>query len=177
MLDNLDVIDWEGFGALDVRQALLDLASQNAHARQSAYVKLESRLIPWFAWDTSNGNASEFKYALRDDIPILAIPFLIELLSTENVLGKPYIFELLHYSACYVSASRVFVHNDDPENAIFIKRARLIHDAVLRGVPVYESFLSLPYGLKDSEDMQIKSSAKDLLRILRSDNPDKIGFA
>ncbi len=169
MFDNLEPVDWNKFGEPDLQQWLIDLSSDDRQTRGAAYGKLVDRLIPWPAFDEGYGNPELFKFALRDDVPLLAVPFLIALFTYEN-LRRNDVLGLLHDLACYVYAAQVFTRINDPEDIVYRARARLIREAVRSGIPVYQAFLSLPDSAYDSEDMELKRGAKDILRILETEN-------
>ncbi len=168
---NPDEIDWKYLGEPEIPQWLKDLTSNDRETRRAAYEKMVDRLIPWPAFDERNGDIKLFKYALRDDIPLLIVPFLIEFLTTENLRNKDGILGMLHNLACYIYVS---VAQDEPEDSIYRTRARLIREAVRRGTRVYRSFLDLPDSEYYGEEMELKRGAEVLLRILQSENLDEL---
>ena len=167
MLDDLKNVDWTALGESEMPEWLMAVTSDNHPARQEALNRLTWRLTPWPAYDYVDGTPDQFKEPLRDDIPLATVPFLIELLSDEQVGCKEFLLEVLYDLACYIYAAEVYIRDSDTEDQIYRTRARLIREAVRKGRPIYESFLDLPESYIDSKEMRIKESAKAILSILR----------
>jgi len=159
-------VDWASLGEPDLPRWLSDLTSADRKVRRDAYNKLIERLTPWPAFDEEYGTPDQFEWALRDDIPLLCCPALIDLLSNGKVPERDNILGVLHNLACYMYAAEIYTSLKNPEHAIFRTRARLLWEAVRRGLPIYASFLNLPDSYIDSPEMLLKEGAKGILKVL-----------
>jgi hypothetical protein len=131
MLKGLDQVDWKSLDAEDVPNWLNDLTSQNKDVYRSAFSNLEERVVLLQEDTMDYGPASEL---LKTEAPIFIVPFLIQLLQDETVMGKADIIQLLLHLANYVDITE----GQEP----FRSRAVRVREAVRQGIETYTKLLS-----------------------------------
>src|SRR5438876_12072926 len=95
MLEKLGEVDWTSLGAPEIPNWLRGLASEDRLTRNTSLGKLYSCLAINESTNYALRNSYDFKYALRNNLPLLVTPFLTELLTSETVQAKYEILELL----------------------------------------------------------------------------------
>ena len=149
MLEGLDQIDWKGIGEPKVPEWLRGIAQGDADALdkfRDHFFNL-GQDIP-----ENYGPPSEL---LKNDAPILIVPFLIELLRCEACKRKTWIFNLLLDFDAVVDLTDAtalisnkmsrddasLILQDLPEDDIYTTRARQLFRAVYEGRELYKTFL------------------------------------
>lgn len=127
MLQNLDSVDWKKFRAEKVRETLSNLISDDDATRHEAFLYLEERFVYTEGSPIDYGPVGKI---LKDDLPILIIPFLIQVVRQESVKDKSGILQLL----CHFS---YFIHIADLQEPYKSRAENLLH-AVKSHHAVYE---------------------------------------
>ncbi|MBZ0290947.1 MAG: hypothetical protein K8L99_00115 [Anaerolineae bacterium] len=129
MLEELTDIDWNKLGKPDIPNWLRNLASVDKLQRFDAFENLESEIIQVRVFD----NEEMLSNVLINNIPLLIVPFLIELVSHDTVKGKHLILYLLEELASYIE-----LDESDPDVQ---HKARQIREAVCTKVNAYTPLL------------------------------------
>lgn len=136
MLEELNTIDWTSRNAEQVPAWILGLASDDKQTRQRSFNNFEEYVVFGnrsfeevnLMWGLSN--------IFQTDVPILVVPFLIELLDNEQVPEKDNILYFLHRMALYVE----FHYEGD----LYLERARQVRLAIWEGLDTYLKLLKHP---------------------------------
>lgn len=147
-LAGLDSIDWVSLGAADVPKWLYELASPDFAVRTKAYNQLEQKIA--YQGSTSWENYGPPSELLNNEFPLLVTPFLIELVSSDNIKNKDGLLELLQDLATYQELA-----SEEP----YKTRSTEVFNAVRKGVQVYQSLLK-------HESPVVKMCAAQLLEVL-----------
>lgn len=149
MLEGLDQIDWKGLGEPRVPEWLRGLAQNDPTVGKA----LEDRFV--YLGSESWENFGPPSQLLQNDVPSLIVPFLIEILGSEECNLKAFILALLLDMLSYVdlpNASAFFYQRRtketinkilaiSPEDSSYTVRARKVFGAVYEGHEVYKSLL------------------------------------
>jgi hypothetical protein len=134
MLKDLDKIDWKSRNASEVPVWLHQLCSSDLSVAYDAWDRLDGYIVKVSNQDHRHGNG--ISRILNTDVPLLIVPFLIEILDSNIKIGKTDILTLL------IGLSSYEYMND--EGDAYSERARQIFDAVWEGHPLYLSLLRYP---------------------------------
>jgi hypothetical protein len=149
LLETLDQIDWKDLGEPRIPEWLRGLAQNNTEASG----QLEDRFVYLGSETWENyGPASEL---LKNDVPVLIVPFLIELLGNEECNQKAFILALLLDLLSYINLNHAsaFLYRrrtpeevskileSSPDDDLYILRGKKVFAAVYEGREVYKSFL------------------------------------
>ena len=132
VLEDLDKIDWhkyqQGTKPVDIPRLLRNFVSGRNQTRISSFRILEEQVTHSHIYH-GGGSVTD---ALRTELPILIVPFLIELLGYAHVQGKDLLLLLLEDIAHYVD-----FEPEEPYRA----RAQQAYEAVCEGFDTYVSLL------------------------------------
>ena len=151
MLEQLDSIDWKSYKA-DVMPALIrGLASPDVEIQLDTELKLWWILAPMppGVWEELDDAAVQ--KLLETELPIVVIPFLMELLQTEEAVRKDMVLQLLVFMGRY----REYV-----EDEAHWERAKESFEAIKTGMPIYQQLLN-------DSNPHVKALASELIELLR----------
>lgn len=136
MLEGLDTIDWKSRNAERVPAWIRGLASDDRQTRIQAFNDFETHVV----FGDRSFEEVDFMWGLSDifqtDVPILTVPFLIELLNSDRVQDKVKIVYFLHRMALYIE----FHYEGD----LYVERAREVRSAIWDGFDTYLKLLNHP---------------------------------
>lgn len=148
MLENVESIDWNSLGHPKVPEFLRQLASNNRRDQVEATDRLEAEVIlggkDWQSFDLGVG----ISVALRNDTPLLLVPFLLELLSLNTSDNKPDILYLL--------SRMLFYNNMMDEGDVYKERSEKVRTAIWEGRLIFADLLS-------SQNIATRKSALSVL--------------
>jgi len=155
MLEDINKIDWGGYGNANIPRWLEGLTSTDMEIRKRALYRIDVGVVK--EEEISDGNLRPAS-ALSSDIPELIVPFLIELLTSQTVYTRSVILNFLEILASY------HLRFKDSEgklglNSQHLARAQRIYDLVLGGVRIYHKLLR-------DDDPDVRESARYLLESL-----------
>jgi hypothetical protein len=122
MLEKLEQIDWNSVNLKEAPEWIRALTSQKQQEFDQAYQKIDAEIIQgkYDFEDVELGYG--ISKTLGSDGPLLVLPFLLELLMYETVLGKNNILSLLCTMVDYI--------NMRYEGEIYAQKARTIRDEI-----------------------------------------------
>jgi hypothetical protein len=148
MLEKIENIDWESLGYPQAPELVRQLASNDTRKQVEASERLETEVVlggyNWQSFDLGAG----ISVALRNDAPLLLVPYLFELLKADSIDNKPNIMYLLE--------RMLFYNQMIDEGEIYKQRAEKIRTAIWEGRLIYIDLLS-------SQDLTTREHALTIL--------------
>jgi len=130
VLDELSDINWKSLDSYELPDWLRALRSDEFNTRLQAGFKLSK----YFCDHAHALNViSEIEERLSNDAPVLATPFLLELLSVDDVDNKSILFNILYTVSDYYRVQRLARKKR--------KRAEAIHQILLENIPFFLDLL------------------------------------
>jgi len=131
VLDNLSQINWAMLNARDLPDLLRTLRSNDLNKRRKASYKLGE----YFREHARALNViADIQDVLSTDAPVLATPFLLELLAVDDIDNKLQISRLLYTVSEYYLVERL--------NTQARRRAEIIHNTLLNDLDLFLDLLS-----------------------------------
>lgn len=148
MPKNVGDIDWDSLGYPQIPELLQQLVSDDPNKQREAADKLEEVVVlggqNWEDFDRGAG----ISVALRNDAPLMLVPFLLILLDSESTVNKRHVFSILHRMLHYT-------HMID-EGEVYKQRAKEVRTTIWEGRFTYVNLLS-------SEDLYTREAALAIL--------------
>lgn len=151
MFETLDTIDWEIRNASDVPHWLRQLCSSDLESARRAGQHIADDVIK--IWHQDHWHDDGISRILDTDVPLLIVPFLIEVLDIDTKINKTSILTLLIGLSDYE-----YMHY---EGDVYAKRAHQVHEAVWNGHLVYLKLLKHPEDRVRLETVGLLSNFKD----------------
>ena len=143
MLEGLNSIDWDKLLAPYMPNFLRDLTSNDRSVQDKAWGNIGENTIPWTVLVGSRG-PSDMLWLVSQDALYATIPFLIELLSYDEVTSKEFILDLLNDMARYVEADMYMPREPRNEKDLYRSNARRVYDTVSEGKSKYQELTHDP---------------------------------
>jgi len=148
MFENIESIDWDSLGYPQVPELLQQLASNERRLQVEASERLEAEVLlggkNWQDFDLGKG----ISVALRNDAPLLLVPFLLNLLRSDSISNKSEILYLL--------STMLFYNEMRDEGDIYKQRSAKIRTAIWEGRLTIADLLS-------SQDIRTRVNALTVL--------------
>ena len=147
MLEGLNAINWKSYGAEYMPDLIRKITSSDRRVSLDAYNALELIFhpLPTGVWEEMDDIAIQM--LLKTGLPLLVVPFLIELVQSEAITQRENILQLL----ADISRYREYV-----ENEVDWERAIQSFEAVKVGMPIYQRLLNDP-------DSPVKRMASEVI--------------
>jgi len=130
VLDGLSDINWQALDSEELPDWLIALRSEDFNTRLQAGFKLSK----YFCDNAHAFNVIlEIEARLSNDAPVLATPFLLELLTVDDIDNKSILFNMLYTVSDYYRVERLTGYKR--------KRADAIHQIMLKHIPFFLELL------------------------------------
>jgi len=133
VLEQLDSIDWKSYNAEYIPDLTRGLASPEVEIQLDAELKLWWILAPMPHGVWEELDAAAVQKLLETELPIVVIPFLMELLQTEEAVRKDMVLQLVVFMSRY----REYV-----EDEAHWELAMRCFEALKIGMPIYQRLLN-----------------------------------